>query len=51
MRWCVLSYCTLSDYNITMWKSGADKSANHYQAAALECKQYCDNDPKCCAWT
>ena len=39
------------DYNVTHWKSPASKSANHWQAAALECEALCVADAKCCAWT
>ncbi len=26
------------DYNVTLWHSPASKSANNYQAAAMECE-------------
>jgi hypothetical protein len=39
------------DYNITHWSSGPDKASNHYEASAFACKDICDADPKCCAWT
>ena len=39
------------DYNVTPWHSDASKSANHWQAAALECEAYCLADPLCCSWT
>lgn len=39
------------DYNVTHWNSPPSKSANHYEAAALECEALCEADPACCAWT
>ena len=39
------------DYNITHWSSSPDKASNHYEASAFACKDICDADPKCCAWT
>jgi hypothetical protein len=39
------------DYNVTEWHSPSSKAADNYKSAALECKAYCDADPKCCSWT
>lgn len=39
------------DYNVTDWHSDASKSANHWQAAALECEALCVADANCCTWT
>lgn len=39
------------DYNVTQWHSDPSKSANHWQAAAIECENYCLGDPDCCTWT
>jgi hypothetical protein len=39
------------DYNVTEWHSDPSKSANHWQAAALECEALCVADPQCCTWT
>eukprot|EP00664_Eupelagonemidae_sp_cell27_P002015 gene2015-8186_t len=39
------------DYNVTAWRSGPDRAADHYRASALECEAYCAADAGCCAWT
>jgi hypothetical protein len=36
---------------VTYWHSPSNMSANHWEAAALECEAYCVADSRCCTWT
>ena len=39
------------DYQTLSWHSKPDRSANHYESVANECRAACEQDNRCCAWT